>query len=282
MNFQDIEKIKKTLARSGHIFEYQVCDLFEKNGWMIVPNRFYLDKDEDKGREIDLVAYKISEVKPETAVITVVVVEAKQSLKNKWVFFTKGDYSGSINLNNYPLFYLNEILELETSYPDQEKFKGYLLNMLQKNNLMGLFNFEYKAHSYAEVSEAKDSQKTTQSTFFNATNASDIHGAIFPVIKAISSELALYENRKIATNEKRFYWVFPLVVFNGEILEARVKEGNIDLLEKDEIQYVTRYTSKRYDDFYSINVIRWQSLIKYINLYNQMHETLINQINADI
>ncbi|MHB8482273.1 MAG: hypothetical protein ACYDBV_06005, partial [Nitrospiria bacterium] len=122
----------------------------------------------------------------------------------------------------------------------------------------------------------------TPSTFFNATNASVIHGAIFPVIKAISSELALYENRKIATNEKRFYSVFPLVVFNGEILEARVKEGNIDLLEKDEIQYVTRYTSKRYDDFYSINVIRWQSLIKYINLYNQMHAALVNQIKEDI
>ncbi len=280
MNPQEIENIKKTLARSGHIFEYQVGDIFEKNGWMIVPNRFYIDKDEDKGREIDLVAYKITEVKPETAVITVVIVEAKQSLKNKWIFFSKGDFSGSINLNNYPLFYFNEISELESALPSQELFKEYLIKILQKNNLMSLFNFEYKAHSYAEVSEVKDPSK--QSTYFNATNASDIHGAVFPVIKAISSELALYENRKIATKEQRLYWVFPLVVFNGDILEARVKEGKMELRETDEIQYVTRYTSRRYDDFYSINIIRWANLLKYLALYNQIHGALVDQIKADI
>ncbi|MBI1823032.1 MAG: hypothetical protein HYR80_02800 [Nitrospirae bacterium] len=280
MNPQEIENIKRTLQKSGHIFEYQVGDVFEKNGWMIVPNRFYVDKDEDKGREIDLVAYKITEVKQETAVITVVVVEAKQSLKNKWIFFTKGDFSGSINLNNSPFFYLNEILELESAFPTQEKFKEYLLNILQKNNLTHLFNFEYKAHSYAEVSEVKDPNKN--SSFFNATNASDIHGAIFPVIKAISSELALYENRKIATNEKRFYWVFPLVVFNGEILEARIKDGKIDLYERDEIQYVTRYTSRKYDDFYSINVIRWKNIMRYLDIYNQIHTAMVKQIGEDI
>ncbi|MBI3604663.1 MAG: hypothetical protein HY202_01395 [Nitrospirae bacterium] len=259
MNPQEIENIKRTLARSGHIFEYQVGDIFEKNGWMIVPNRFYIDKDEDKGREIDLVAYKITEVKPETAVITVVIVEAKQSLKNKWIFFSKGDFSGSINLNNYPLFYFNEIAELESALPSQELFKEYLIKILQKNNLMNLFNFEYKAHSYAEVSEVKDPSK-----------------------QAISSELALYENRKIATKEQRLYWVFPLVVFNGDILEARVKEGKMDLRETDEIQYVTRYTSRSYDDFYSINIIRWANLLKYLNLYNQIHGALVDQIKADI
>ena len=280
MNIQDLENIKKTLAKSGHIFEYQVSDIFEKNGWMIVPNRFYLDKDEDKGREIDLVAYKISAVKDETAVITVVIVEAKQSLKNKWIFFTKGDFYGSVNMDNSPFFYLNEIQELDTAFPTQEKFKKYLFEILQKNNLMQLYNFEYKSHSYAEVTEAKDPNK--QATFFNATNASDIHGAIFPVIKAISSELALYENRKIATNEKRFYWVFPMVVFNGEILEARVNEGKVELFERDEIQYVTRYTSKQYDDFYSINIVRWPIVMKYIRLFNEIHTAVVTRFKADL
>lgn len=280
MNLTDLENIKRTLAKSGHIFEYQVSDIFEKNGWLIVPNRFYHDKDEDKGREIDLVAYKISEVQKETAAITVVVVESKQSQKNKWVFFTKGEFHGSINLENFPLFYLNEIPEFETAFPSPDKFKNYLLDILKKNNLMHLYNFEYKSHSYTEVSEAKDAQKNA--SFFNATNASDIHGAIFPVIKAISSELSLYENRKIAMNEKRFYWVFPLVVFNGEMLEARVKEGKVELFERDEIQYVTRYTSKKYDDYYSINIIRWSSLMKYIKLFNEIHNAVVSKFKSDL
>ncbi|MFQ5455298.1 MAG: hypothetical protein ACE5EA_03705 [Nitrospirota bacterium] len=275
MNVSELEKIKKILTKTGHVFEYQVCDKFEKAGWMIIPNKFYLDKDEEKGREIDLIAYQISEVRDQTAVVTVIIVESKQSTKNKWVFFTKGEFLGSVNIDNYPLFYLNEIDEF-----DKYVSRDMLLNELKKNNLNMIFDFDHKAYCYSAVVE--DRNESRGKSNYRPVNPTDIYGAIFPVIKALTSELEFYKNRKIARNEKRFYWMIPLVVYNGEMLEARIRDGKIDLERKEEFQYITRYRSKYYDDFYSVNIINWNLIDKYVAYYKSIHECMVGLISKNI
>lgn len=271
----DIDKIKNVLTKTGHIFEYQVCDSFEKKGWLVIPNKFFLDKDENKGREIDLVAYKIDEVNDGTAVATVVVVEAKQSYKNGWVFFTKGEYPGSVNIENNPLFYYNEIDEFENAINKKKVFDD-----LKRNDLKMIFDFPRKAYCYSEVV----SERGKSGNFgFRAVNPTDIHGAIFPVIKAISSELAFYQKRKIAKKEKRFYWVFPLVVYNGSMMEAIVSNGsNLSVVEQDEFQFVIRYRSSQYDDFYSVNIIKRDLLDKYIDCYANAHKRMVELANKEI
>ncbi|MFQ5508666.1 MAG: hypothetical protein ACE5FN_04920 [Leptospirillia bacterium] len=267
MNPGDLDKIKKALSKTGHLFEHEIGTLFEEKGWMIIPNKFYIDRDDNKGKEIDLVAYRISEVRNETAYITVVVIEAKQSTKNKWVFYTKGGYQGDINMHTAPLYYHNEVEEVRR-YLSQNTL---LAGMNERNNL-DLFNFPRKAYTFSEVTDDRKGQGSGGS-FFRAIASNTVYNAIFGVIKAQLSELDFYRNRKIAQNEKRFYLIFPLVVFNGEILEAQIgEEQEIDLVEAQEIQYVNRYRSPAYDNFHSANIIRREMLPHYIDVYTRIHE----------
>ncbi len=267
MNTGDLEKIKRALAKTGHIFEHQIGALFESKGWMIIPNKFYLDRDDNKGREIDLVAYKISELRDKTAYITVVVIEAKQSNKNKWIFFTKGGYSGDINMHTAPLFFHNEIDEVGR-YLDQNA----LLDGMADREQLDLFNSSRKAYTFAEIT---DDRKGQSGSFFRAIATNAIYNAIFGVIKAQMSELEFYRNRRIAKNEQRFYMVFPLVVFNGDMLEAQIApDGEIDLTETREIQYVNRYRSLAYDNFHSVNIIQRDILPRYIDLFSDIHQGL--------
>ncbi len=112
-----------------------------------------------------------------------------------------------------------------------------------------------------------------------ATNT--IYNAIFGVIKAKMSELDFYRNRKIAQDESRFYLVFPLVVFNGELIEAQISpEGEIELAETDQIQYVNRYRSPSYDNFYSANIIRRDALDRYIDTYTEIHDGMVGQVSG--
>jgi hypothetical protein len=276
MDPTDLDKIRRALAKTGHIFEHQIGALFEERGWMIIPNKFYLDRDDDKGKEIDLVAYKISEVREETAYITVVVIEAKQSTKTKWVFFTKGGYLGDINMHTAPLYYHNEIEEVSRYLSPSSMLAG-----MGERDQLDLFNFPRKAYTFSEVT---DDRKPGQSTsFFRAVASNTVYNAVFGVIKAMMSELDFYRNRKIARNEKRFYLVFPMVVFNGDILEAQIsEEGDISLAETPEIQYVNRYRSAAYDNFYSANIIRRDNLSRYIDIYTDIHEGMRSQVGEMI
>ena len=277
MNSNDLEKIKKALAKTGHVFEHQIGALFEDRGWMIIPNKFYVDRDDNKGREIDLVAYRISEVANNTAYITVVVIEAKQSNKTKWVFFTKGGYQGDINMNTAPLYYHNEIEEVGRYLSQQA-----LLDGMMEREQIDLFNFPRKAYTFSEVT---DDRKGSQSggSFFRAVATNTIYNSIFGVIKAQMSELDFYRNRKIAKNEKRFYMILPLVVFNGELVEAQISpDGEIDLQETQEIQYVNRYRSLAYDNFYTANIIRRDILPRYIETYTDIHHGVRDQVNEMI
>lgn len=267
MNTGDLDKIKRALSKTGHLFEHQIGALFEGKGWMIIPNKFYIDRDDNKGREIDLVAYKITEIRDETAYITVVVIEAKQSSKNKWVFFTKGGYSGDINMHTAPLYYHNEIEEV-----GRYLSPNVLLNGMAEREQIDLFNFPRKAYTFAEIT---DDREGAGASFFRAVATNTIYNAIFGVIKAQMSELDFYRNRRIARNEKRFYTVFPLVVFNGDIIEAQTgPDGNLDLAEVQEVQYVNRYRSPAYDNFHSVNIIRSDTLPHYIDLYSNIHAGL--------
>jgi hypothetical protein len=276
MDPNDLEKIKRALAKTGHIFEHQIGALFEDKGWMIIPNKFYVDRDDEKGKEIDLVAYRISEVRDQTAYITVVVIEAKQSGKNKWVFYTKGGYLGDINMHTAPLYYHNEIEEVGRYLSQNAMLAG-----MGERKQLDLFNFPRKAYSFSEVT---DDRKPGQATsFFRAVATNTIYNAVFGVIKAMMSELDFYRNRRIARNEKRFYLIFPLVVFNGDLLEAQIApDGQVELAETPAIQYVNRYRSSAYDNFYSANIIQRDHLARYIDIYTNIHEGMKDQVTEMI
>ncbi|MDH5527274.1 MAG: hypothetical protein OEY97_08215 [Nitrospirota bacterium] len=276
MSTSDLDKIKRALTKTGHIFEHQIGKMFESKGWMIVPNKFYVDKDDHKGKEIDLVAYRITEVREATAYITVVVIEAKKSAKNRWVFYTKGGYLGDINMHTAPLYYHNEIEEV-----DRYLSPTALLAGMGERDQLDLFQFPRKAYTFSEVSEEKKTGQT--SPFFRVIASNNVYNAIFGVMKAQTSELDFYRNRKIARDEKRFYLVFPLVVFDGELLEAEIDpDGDIELSHAEEIQYVNRYRSPAYDAFYSTNIIRNTSLERYIDIYTHLHDGMVEQVQQMI
>lgn len=57
---EDLEKkIMTNLETTGFITELKVGSILTKNNWQAFPSRTYTDKDEDKSREIDIIASKV-------------------------------------------------------------------------------------------------------------------------------------------------------------------------------------------------------------------------------
>lgn len=54
-----IDSIKKDLEKSGFSTELRARQIFIDSGWSVSAGYGYLDKDEDKSREIDIVATRV-------------------------------------------------------------------------------------------------------------------------------------------------------------------------------------------------------------------------------
>ena len=55
MKKEDIEKLKTQILKTGFPTELEVSKIFLQQDWSVDFNSFYIDKDENKGREIDLI-----------------------------------------------------------------------------------------------------------------------------------------------------------------------------------------------------------------------------------
>ncbi len=76
-----VQNIEEFLTKTGFILEMEVAELLAKKGYSVGVNKYFHDYDEDKNREIDIIATKkVGEV------LLVLVIECKQSLIDDWIF----------------------------------------------------------------------------------------------------------------------------------------------------------------------------------------------------
>ncbi len=80
-NKSKTQKIAQALKSTGFILEMESANLLKNLGFNVKVNQYFLDLDENKKREIDIIATKeINKIE------ICLVIECKQSLINDWVF----------------------------------------------------------------------------------------------------------------------------------------------------------------------------------------------------
>lgn len=91
MSDAEIGNLHKDITKTGYVTEMIVTGLFAKAGWRTFDHSYFLDRDENKGREIDLLAiYYHTESSPKKA-LTVglgLSVEVKKATSKPWIVFT--------------------------------------------------------------------------------------------------------------------------------------------------------------------------------------------------
>ena len=86
-----LDKIKKDIPKTGFVTEMLVTAMLRSAGWSAADHAYYMDRDENKGREIDVVAVKQTEAKTEKRKITLTLalaIEIKKVTSKPWIVFT--------------------------------------------------------------------------------------------------------------------------------------------------------------------------------------------------
>jgi hypothetical protein len=72
-----INKYAEHIRKTGFLLEFNVTKVLEKHGWNVITNKYYVDDVQGSVREIDIVAYKATDIN-KTGIYTALILSCKK------------------------------------------------------------------------------------------------------------------------------------------------------------------------------------------------------------
>lgn len=260
-----LNKIKQDLEKTGLGSELKAIKIFEKFDFMTLSGHNYLDKDENKLREIDIVSVrnmttKFRDVKFDYYIFNslVIVAEVKKSEK-PWVVFKSNYQDSSFNYTNC--------------------LKRVKLN--KSNNVMIFRELE---ESFTQEWNLK--VNGIHEAFKSPNNPSRWYGACMSAIKATIESfekncLSDEENEKNEEYEKyeNYYDNFqPLIILDGTLVSAEMDENYEIKVEEVLFSKIDiKLESNKYkESTYQVDIVTLKGLEKYLEMMKKQ-QLLVNE-----
>ena len=262
MTNNETDFLKKEIAKSGYPLESYVASVISsQKGWSLYFNPYFLDKDENKGREIDVKAtYSSDELYNKGSSVFMglsLMIECKSIRGNAWVFFKNPTelYSPILRCSYFDFF----------GEPDGDT----LSSLISSKKSTHFDRCRTKATQYAEyiISPNKSNKRND-----------NIWTSEIKLIKACSEEIEnlMKENGETVEELKLegidlwvdspddiIHYVYPVIVFEGKLYEASIGD-DIRLKRRQYIQLHVDFKSRNYEGRYCIDVVSRQFFPKFL------------------
>lgn len=205
-------EVKKFLLKTGFPFEMSVAKIFRESGYEVEINPFFLDLEEDKMREIDIIAKK--EI---SGINATFIVECKQSGRDAWIFIAPE--------NNPPRYWKY----VEKYTPEIDKFED------MKKCFSGLYFFDRKiplANNYIT---------------FNGTKQSESVAINDAVKKSIKGTISTMAEHKYDYDEVGRTIFFSTIFFSGDIFLATYNKS-LSVKRENHLLLKNNFVSSAYND----------------------------------
>jgi len=255
-----VEKIKKNIQKSGFPTELYVLDVCSTKNTGRMPNIRYVYQGEE--REIDLLAF-FEEINPNPRgnanpqyTTTNMVVECKKAESKPWVFFSTSSFqrSGSLvhrtcYVSDFDLFFVHK---------GKHSLLGQIFKYLKENHYADM-----KIPTCISYCEA----------FKNPSSPSEIYKAVDSVLSFTSCEVGrrLKECEEVGFRTNFYY---PIVVLEGDMVEAKVDRGNLLVEERDHIQLRVTYDH----NLFVVDVVRKDHFDDFFELIQKDHNEFVSSI----
>lgn len=251
------EKIIEVAKKAGFDSELKMASLLAKSGWQINQNVYYIDKDEEKGRELDIHAYKIfsaTDRKPETNCHINLCIEVKKT-SEPFIFFTNPpqffETGGGYGLFNWKQNIDRHVL----SYEDIEKVRP-------ESTLKRI------ARSYCSLKDGKTQQ---------------IKSGILSAVKAAVHQTEECDESYSDESHDICFFI-PIVIIDGPLYECFFTEDAQELTaqESEVIVYKQNYLSAYYGKIsQQVLIIRSDAFLKHLieqeNWGNHLLESIMDK-----
>jgi hypothetical protein len=265
-----LEFFQKQIRQSGYKLQTKVQKKLISNGYQVTREWPYLDKDELKGRAIDLFASKFipdlslfeENTKPIMGQLEL-TIECKSLPDHAWIFFEDVDDG----------FLLHDIVTIDSIS---------MMKVSQDFVTIDLFPQLTHASNYDEIISSNKRNKGQSQQAGSKSNKKDknLYEAICSVTKANRHAMDKFQkykefmvvNKNHAPRIVMFVIFQALIVFEGHLYAAKLENDDIQL---NPIQYVKipkNYVSDKYqENFGYIHVVSFNSLDGYLGLLHDYY-----------
>jgi len=275
-----IKEMRESIFRSGYLLEQRVESMLQERGYYVEANAAYPDPSTGKSREIDIDAVAAVKISREYDLIFSRLLCECENNKQPIVFFIKDS----------PISFLYHEEVKCAGLPVQFLTRGRTpINGAKKesdNEYIGLsefLNFE-KYHHYC-----KGPISTQYCTFTRkdpgkpwvAFHEDAQHRSLTDLIFSLEASIEdYYKNYSIPEEEEveqvNIEIYYPLLILQGPLYAASVKETKLKLLRSEYVQYRKEYFSKDKHETYQIDVIAESFLPHYLDMIEKEMERAKN------
>lgn len=253
----EIDFIKRELKKRGYPLEHYVQALLVEKGWVVQPNAYFLDKDTNKGRELDIkAAYEDFESSSWSCFFLNLLVQCKSLPGNAWIFFSVPRQS--VPYTRIAKLGLTDFLELR----DLEIFEQKETHFDRSNVVL--------ATNYCEIITDKEKSNKRDNniwecavTLIKATSQ-ELQQAHADSKQYLKDDLCSFDEFIKNGPSELVYIIYPLIVFEGRMYEARFSEEDITLQRKEHVQLFVDYQSGRYKGQFCIDVVTKERFSQYL------------------
>ncbi|WP_235530510.1 hypothetical protein, partial [Sphingomonas sp. Leaf62] len=250
-----LEKIVDAARAAGFETELRVAGIAEAVGWRVSQNVYFVDKDERKGRELDLLLYRkstSSRVKPEVTCMVTLCVEVKKTA-DPFIFYTsrKGYPDGS---SGYGIFHWRNKVDHTILSMDDIERKRPLAESIRLARSYSSYRNGQTQHIQAGVISA------FKAAIHERDNCSEVYSDS-------SGDICFF---------------VPMVVVDGPLYECYYNSSGDDLIAEavDHVVYRQNYHSDHYgqvsQSVYVITLSSFQSRLEEFRVWEtDIGETLI-------
>lgn len=245
------KKIINDIKKTGFPLELEISKQFTTRGWSVSHSSYYIDRDEHKGREIDLITdiHKsefIGKNKEYLEVNFSLIIEIKQANEKPWVIFqTKASRFEWVS--GFPRIFKSEGFKIK---------KHEIARILAK---YGSQNKEYLGRSFYEA-------------FTGNGGRDDIFKALSGTVKALNHFHESCSVHEANGNGDRLLYLYePVVVIKGKLFEATLNDNlELNINEVDYSQVNFNYLSPNYEERrYVVHIVTSNQLTNFIEVKKQ-------------
>lgn len=255
-----IDQMKDAIKRSGYLLEHRVEQILTNEGYFVETNPVYPDPDTGKSREFDVSALSATRIyrKGHNFIFPTIICECENN-SQPIAFFTKWS----------PISFLHH---------EEVRVSGLPVKFWNKDGYISFSDFTQmdKYHHYCkgEVSTqyCTFQLKKDRSSWF-ALHSEEHHNTFDSLIKALDHEIEEHfagwrppeENVDEGVNIQVYY---PVVILQGQLYAATLKNNNFDLQKRRHIQFRKQYFLSRINEVetYQIDVISEDYLKDYLKI----------------
>jgi hypothetical protein len=230
------------LAQTGFPFEHHIFEETRRGGWTIIPNRLYIDAEEEKTREMDLLCYRAETGRQGITVYTALLISCKARTEKPWVMMTRPWPPQRPSWFPYPPV---PIWSNSVSLRHEVRQPGWALEYFNLAGCTGLQEWsedsreEVFALQELEVLRDGGGKKLTPIRYKSLGDTSLYTGSM-SLLKALTYELATVEARRSTEKEALVYQFNLIQMLDGDLYEASFAQGAPIARQVDRYRYFAR------------------------------------------